>query len=548
MKNNFSMKLISFLLVFVAPTAVYADDYAYKNGWRFLNFNNCPTPPCTPPIDKTLSWAVYRDALIGIPPTEDAWSSAFDVLFYEQIFKSKLTADGNCFGMSLLNLMIQKNGGHMGYCAPVTQYSGDPNPDVGDPGFAPSRGSGPTDMMLRHVINVMHGHQVNLPTVQFFLDIFAKHFNRDGAYAFDQVNYWQSRGDLTLVSITPSWNPADGGHTLIAYKTDDHAGKKIFVLDPNRTWGNSTDQMWYNNESNFIQITNHAWSFDMGGSTWSGDPGTGGNIVITPISVTGPLSRSPASLGDSVIGQLLNTLVLTGDGATVEQVTDAQGKRLYKPGTMEIDVDPATGMTNMIPWFVSDQRSSNHQTGPVMLFQLGSSGGALRVSVSAGTGGYMLNSMSGRTAVSVTARGGTGTDVLTIRNPGTATSSVLLENQRGASEYDVTITRARVPHSQIRVLSASRLRINGAGAIEVGLTNAGEALQISSRQASLRYDLTLAQITRRARETLTRSEVSQDPGAARAVQPQDWQQLKRTQVVEQWRGAGPPLSSQKINQ
>jgi hypothetical protein len=92
------------------------------------------------------------------------------------------------------------------------------------------------------------------------------------------------------------------------------------------------------------------------------------------------------------------------------------------------------------------------------------------------------------------------------------------------------------------------LRINGAGAIEVGLTNAGEALQISSRQASLRYDLTLAQITRRARETLTRSEVSQDPGAARAVQPQDWQQLKRTQVVEQWRGAGPPLSSQKINQ
>jgi len=539
MENTFSMKLTSFLLFFVATTAVYADDYASKNGWRFLNFSECSS--CTPPIDNTLSWAVYRDALIAIPPTEDAWSSAFDVLFYEQLFKSELSKAGNCFGMSLLNLMIQKNGGHMGYCTPVTQYSGDPNADAVDAmGNLTGRGNGPTDMRLRHVINVMHGHQVNLPSVQFFLDIFAKHFNRDGAYAFDQVNYWQSRGDLTLVSITPTWNPADGGHTLIAYKTDDHAGKKIFVLDPNRTWGNSTDQIWYNNEANFIQITNHAWSFGMAsGSTWSGDPGTGGNIVITPISVAGPLSRSPASLGDSVIGQLLNTLVLTGDGATVTQVTDAQGKRLYKPGTMEIDADPATGMTNMIPWFVSDQGSPDRQIGAVMLFQLGSSGGALRVSVSAGTGGYTLNSKSGRTAVSVTARGGTGTDVVTIRNPGTATSSVLLENQRGATDYDVNITRARVPHSQVRVLSASRLRINGPGATEVGLTNAGEALQISSREASLRYDLALTQITRRGREALTRSEVSQDPGAARTVQPQDWQQLKGVQVIEQWRALVP---------
>jgi hypothetical protein len=535
MKHRFSRKLISFFLTCFVASAGYADDYASKNGWRFLNFNNCPT--CTPPIDKTLSWPVYRDALIGIPPAEDPWSSAFDVLFYEQLFKTELSKAGNCFGMSLLNLMIQKNGGHMSYCAPVTQYSGDPNPDVDG-----SRGTGPTDMMLRHVINVMHGHQVNLPTVQFFLDIFAKHFNRDGAYAFDQVNYWRSRGDLTLVSITPTINPADGGHTLIAYKADP-INKRIFVLDPNRTWGNSTDQMWYNNESNFIQITNHAWSFGMAsGSTWSGDPGTlsnSGNIVITPISVTGPLSRSPASLGDTVIGELLNTLLLTGDGATVDQVTDAQGKRLYKPGTMEIDADPATGMTNMIPWFLSDQRSPNRQIGAVMLFQLGSSGGALRVSVSAGTGGYTLNSMSGRTAVSVTARGGTGTDLVTIRNPGTAASSVLLENQRGATEYDVNITRARVPHTQIRVLSASRLRINGAGAIEVGLTNAGEALQISSRQASLRYDLALTQITRRGREALTRSEVSQDPGAARTVQPENWQQLKRAQVVEQWRALVP---------
>jgi hypothetical protein len=522
MKSHLHMQWSSLVLVILLARPVYADDYASKNGWRFHNFS-----------DPTFSWDLYRDTFIGIPPSEDPFSSAFDVLFYEQVYKSKLSAHGNCFGMSLLNLMIQKNGGHLGFCAPVTQYSGDPT----------SPGMGPTDPMLRRAINVMHGHQVNLPTVQFLLDIFAHHFNRDGAYAFDQFNYWQSRGDLTLVNITKDLNPSDGGHTLIAYKAVDLGGgnKKIFVLDPNRTWGNPGDQPWYTSESNFIQITNHAWSFDMGDSdgTWSGDLASGGNIVITPASVTGPLSRSPASLGDTVIGDLLNTLLLTGDGARVEQVTDAQGRRLYKPGTSEIDNDPATGMANMIPWFLSDQRSAKRQIGAAILFQLGSSGGALRISVSAGAGGYTLSSMNGRTIVSVMARGGTGTDLLTIRNPGTAANSVALENQRGASDYDVAITRVRVPQTQIRVLSASRLRINGEGAIEVGLTNAGEALQISSRHASLRYDLTLTQITRRGSEALTRNEVSQNPGVACAVQPQNWQQLKGAQVVEQWRAPVP---------
>jgi hypothetical protein len=101
-----------------------ADDYASNNGWRFLNFN-----------DPTFSWDIYRDTFIGIPPSEDPVSRAFDVIFYEQVYKSKLSADGNCFGMSLLNQMILKYGGHLGYCAPVTQYSGDPT----------STAMGPTD-------------------------------------------------------------------------------------------------------------------------------------------------------------------------------------------------------------------------------------------------------------------------------------------------------------------------------------------------------------------------------------------------------------------
>src|ERR1700751_2278577 len=143
MRSRMSIKIVALATAVAFPAL--ADDYASNSGWRFLNFK-----------DPTFSWDIYRDTFIGIPPTEDPLSSAFDVIFYEQVYKSKLSADGNCFGMSLLNQIISKYGGHLGYCAPIRQYSGDPT----------ATAMGPTDPTLRRVINVMHGHQVNLPTVQ----------------------------------------------------------------------------------------------------------------------------------------------------------------------------------------------------------------------------------------------------------------------------------------------------------------------------------------------------------------------------------------------
>jgi hypothetical protein len=235
-----------------------------------------------------------------------------------------------------------------------------------------------------------------------------------------------------------------------------------------------------------------------------------------------------------VIGTILNTLLLTGDGAQIEQISDGQGKRLYRPGTLVIDNDPSTGMLNLLPWVPSDQEFSGNPMRSQMLFQLGSSRGAIHISVKAGAGGYKLSSTSGRTIVTVTARGGSGSDAITIRNPGTATSAVVLDSRRGASEYDVAITHAQVPNARVRVLSALRLRINGPGAVEIGLANNGEALSISSAQASLHYDMNLTEVTRKGPEAVTRHDMVQDAGASRTVQPLSWQRLKDAQVVEQW--------------
>ena len=57
--------------------------YAERSGWRFDNFP-----------DATLPWDIYRESFIGIPPTRDPASSAFDVLFYDQVYKSETVEGG----------------------------------------------------------------------------------------------------------------------------------------------------------------------------------------------------------------------------------------------------------------------------------------------------------------------------------------------------------------------------------------------------------------------------------------------------------------------
>jgi hypothetical protein len=502
---------IAFIAAF--PAAGAAQPYAKTNAWQFGNFD-----------DPTFPWDLYRDTYIGIPPNEDPWSSAFDVLFYEQVYKSKLSKDGNCFGMSLMSLMMLKNGGHLGFCLPVWQYSG----DIANPG------TGPTDPMLKRAINVMHGHQVNLPTVQLILDVIAQHKNRNGSYAFTVFQTARTQNDLTLISITKSLDPNDGGHTLVAYDTQDLGGgnKRIYVYDPNRNWSDATGQAWYTTGMNFVQINGTAWSFTMAdGTTWSGDPASGGNILITPISVTGPHSRSPASLGDQIIGRVLNELLITGDSARLEQVTDARGKRLFRPGTFEIDTDPSTGMMSMVPWYPSDQAAPGKNPG-LMLFHLADSGGSLSLSISAAESGYTLQVNGTRGQVTVSGAGGRGTDVITLSGVGTFNPSVGIENSRGTTGYTVEMARADALTRRITVLRSRNTVVPMGTHIEMAATDRHEGLAVAVASGQAQYDLELQSIAPAGTQSVVRRGIVQDGGVLQTVRPGNWARLQPADILE----------------
>jgi hypothetical protein len=151
--------------------------------------------------------------------------------------------------------------------------------------------------------------------------------------------------------VTKTLNPSDGGHAMIAYAV---SGDKIMLVDPNRVWANTNagHRDWYDGDSNYIACTSGGWIFEMKGiDIW---PSPKGHLIVYPVSVAEPTGRTPTSLGLNV-GDLLAKLFIVSksSGATILQVSDASGKRLFLPDSKAIDVDSTTGMRSIVPWFPS---------------------------------------------------------------------------------------------------------------------------------------------------------------------------------------------------
>lgn len=282
-----------------------------KYGFGFRNF-----------VDSMYTWDIYCHSFFGVPidPSQTWGTATFDRLFYELAFKTKLpdpagnhTGAGNCFGISLTSLMMNKFGGYYGYCSPTSAYRGDTNQ---------TNTRGPDDHALRRVINIMHGRQLSLAAVETYLDQFLTEPSTDSRKGFSRAQETIAKEGPCLVSITAEANPIDGsgGHTLIGYgATGTVTQGKIWVVDPNRLWAVNTplDRGWYQGDSNYINcnLTNGDWNFRMAGDTVDWPLGHG-NLIILPLSLVGPPGRVPSSLGFAV-GELLAKLFFSdGSGET----------------------------------------------------------------------------------------------------------------------------------------------------------------------------------------------------------------------------------------
>lgn len=348
--------LLACLFMCAGATAFAQEHPAEKYGWGFVNFG---TP--------SFGWDIYRNSFYGIPvDSGTSWFTApFDKLFYDLAFETTLAdpsgtggGAGNCFGLSILSLMINNYGGYKGFCAPTIQYT-----DVD------ANGSPTTPGLLR-AINIMHGHQISLLFIQSVIEQANGGHSLDAAYAVTRAQQDIAREGPVIVSITKGLLPTGGGHAIIGYAVENNGpGKyKIKVVDPNRIWHDTSARHrgWYTSDSNCVYVDGHKWSFSMAGRPvpWptdgrddtvpGGTPGSG-NLTIFPISVAGPTSRTPSSLGLGVTQLLTRVFIMNRGGALrgrISQVENADGKRLFRdPEQYVVDWDTATGICGMVPYY-----------------------------------------------------------------------------------------------------------------------------------------------------------------------------------------------------
>jgi len=149
-------------LLGVYGAAYDAEDFS----WSFDNFSaTSEEKPCS----DDLSWAQYHQTFIDVP--ESKTTAGPDWELYDQVYRRKLSGPGLCFGMSLLSTAMVVQGGHLGFCPPVGQYSGDLRPSCWAPEVKEWVTVGPSDALLRETIERVHGQQLNATFLAWVFDL-----------------------------------------------------------------------------------------------------------------------------------------------------------------------------------------------------------------------------------------------------------------------------------------------------------------------------------------------------------------------------------------
>ena len=232
------------IVVFPAIPSYGGDAFVEEHCWRFRNTTYFEDGGGS----TVLPWEIYVRSFIGICPDSNTAKilCPLDYAFYKAYNAAFAVAAGNCFGMSLLANIIYKEEGHMGFCKPAYTYSGGVD--------------GPSSAKLCTVITVMQCHEWSHAGIMWMAENITGTQVKNGNYAYEQVEYYLSMGDLPLITIVKNNDLV--GHTLIPYRVEETGSKRyIYIHDSNKWYPNNAN--YYDNDSNFIEITksNGNWSY-----------------------------------------------------------------------------------------------------------------------------------------------------------------------------------------------------------------------------------------------------------------------------------------------
>jgi hypothetical protein len=521
------------------------------DGWSFQNWGEDGIY-CIGSCD--LSWDLYRKAYLGINPTHDCVEAPLDCAFYEGF---KIIAEkGNCGGMSLLALALFKYGGYMGFCSPASFYTGVANPA----GITHPDGTVEPDWMgtdredLHRAINILQARQFSAGGVENFLDVVDVGNLNNAVEAFERAKALLASGDYPLLSIATS-TFAEEAHTVIPFKCEESpagypAGTRVMhIWDPNHPY--PQDPAHYQGVgpgTPFHMVIRSATDWEYTSGTRLYPDGWDGWCFTVPMSAILGKQRQPAAL-DMVFDALM-TAFISGPAAAIMQVTDGNGHRLYTSDGVhlrrgDLETDPTLRLKGVGRWPWYGGTGDGELPGELYFMRRGHGASDLEFKVS-GSQYKMMATTAGNLLEIEVESAQHSADLVRVSRLGTASRAVEIQALDQPRRVTVRQLRGDVLDAEWKSVEVRSKEVGRSGLLLRAVGDL-EAMEVSSRDRPVRFDLEVAQRREGVVTRLPAKGLATVEDRALHVAPADWQHLDggKLHVIERGPAVLRPWQAQR---
>lgn len=497
------------------------------DGWYFENWGETSDYclGCDRPSGHTgdceFTWDLYKETYLAINPTHDCLEAPPDCAFYE-IFKT-CASQGNCGGMSLLALALFKYGGYMGFCSPASFYTGNKSPDRQD---------------LHRAINILQARQFGARGIINFVETFDANNINNAHVAFQKVKEHLAKGDFAVLSIANS-PLGESAHTVIPYKVEDNptgypSGTKLMhIWDPNHPY--DADPSHYSGPEKLMEISGpFNWTYTSGSTTYSG--AGGGWCFAVPMSLVLTKARQP--IGLDLISEALLTIFVSGPGAAVSQISDNEGRRLYKTdidchlSRLEFETDPQLRLKGVARWPWFDSNKQNKSKGELyFVHQRKSKTSPLNVEVT-GTNFKIIECL-GKNLIEIDSSSKEHARDI-IRTQGPISDAISLSIMTTGKERKLSVNHllAGKTSKDWRRYILRNIKLPEKVPITLIMENKMDSVIIDSQEKGIQFELDIQQ--RRGGKVVSKrvGKISTIPNKMLKLAPKDWKTLRKSKILK----------------
>jgi hypothetical protein len=309
----------------------------------------------------------------------------------------------------------------------------------------------------------------------------------------------------------------------------------MYIWDPNNPYDDYPDRYDNNIENRLIINGPTSWSYN------SGDPSDpivysgGGWCLCVPLSDIMKKSRHPFAI--DVAAEVLQTLFVGGPGAAVSQVTDDQGRRLYKNDNdthtswSEIETHPDKRLKGVVRWPWPGYKGKP----PGELYFIRAPRGKipnLKVTCSGKNYNVMFHS-SGNLVEIKTISPGKTRDILRFSKIDSYEQSIEIKTSGNQREYDVKQLRTDITRKNYRSFHVKNLKIDPnlpVVPITIDIVGDFEAVEVSAKERKINFQVDILQNREGKVTTRQLKKLTTVPGKQLMIAPKNWMKLDTTEL------------------